>query len=178
MNIHYCLCGTATENRTCLNEKCARLDSGNYYLKPECAEFAENKHSVLTSSWFHTTSNPDWHYDVMDADVAVHVGTHKASIDRQRLLSGFSEDCYLFEVGIYTDSTVAPHLSEDLQDGWPTQLGDFEVLSKRNEILRYINEVEDADGISLLLNPHCLYVKSVYVFDEELSDFVLLDGSV
>lgn len=175
-NLVRCICGRnmvsdSSMNEYCNGPACHRGESGSVNVNPE-AERWMDVNNVRNDTWFHVTSNPDWHNAVRDAGVPVHIGSLEASMHRQNTLNGYCEEWFLYEIGIDSDATIANHFTFDIVDDWPHLLdSSFDWVSKRSDFVRYVNEFEAPGSISLYGDPNFLHIKRVLTLDPATREF-------
>ena len=121
------------------------------------ALFADNRH-VYASSWFHSTTNPDWLSSVQNAGQVplVHVGSRMASKQRHSNLrkSGVNEPFYLYETRLNASVSLCDGFVDDDNDDAPKLVG--EVAGPQYDTFgatRYVNAYEHIGSVSLLVNP-------------------------
>jgi len=119
---------------------------------------------VRKASWFHVTTNPNWHSGMSSKNGGetplVHIGSREAALDRMRDMRKWQNDgsqWYLYELKVNPESTVNNGVFEDENDFCPST-----VQAARNSdydgsgVNRYLNVFEGPGTISLVANPRAL----------------------
>lgn len=149
-------------------ESCGHYLGGQFntgaVLARDTIKFFDDE-TVRTTTWFHTTQNPDWEASLSKADRNfVHLGTEKAAEDRCLTLSRDPDAAtYIYELEIDAAAHIHDkvYYEDPYQDDTPSLSSDPDGYSKINfdGVTRYVNEMEDVGSISLLANPKTLRVK-------------------
>ncbi len=103
----------------------------------------ERPSEVLSRTWWHSSDNPSFHSDP-DA-TPIHLGSMEAA-EQRAIAQGYH---FLYEVQLRPEAQVSPNIyieSEHYDPGHATMVA----TAARGEIVRYVNNSEDAGGISIL----------------------------
>lgn len=128
--------------------------------------------TVRSTTWFHTTQNPDWEASLSKADRSfIHLGTEKAAEDRcETLYRDPDSPTYIYELEIDETTPIHSHVcyEDPYQDDTPSLESNPASYTKIDfgGVTRYVNEMEDTGSISLLANPQVLKVKRVRVLSK------------
>jgi hypothetical protein len=128
-----------------------------------------DEETTLTSTWFHSTVNPNWDTELQayqgEDTPMVHLGTMEAATVRMndlQLENSHSSETplkfYIYEVKLLPTMSLSSALADDNNELAPETVADW----RRDQFeeydlfgaTRYVNMYEAAGSISLLANPH------------------------
>ena len=127
-------------------------DLGPTNISHDSKRFLEDK-TVLTSSWYHITTDPEWASNVSETQnlPVIHVGTKNAAEDRLTMISDdlpYDAKVYMYEVRLKPETEFIPEVQGDGND-YQAKLASDRHTSEQGKAVRYVNSWEDAGSISL-----------------------------
>ena len=126
-----------------------------------CGKFSTDA-GVVSSNWFHYTTERDWLETVRAADVWVHVGTRASAeaLREQREDGGKPAYSFMYTLVLETPQIAAQTATD--WNRWPTYTTENRVnggaLQPGTDVVRYVNRWEEPGEISLLVKPEVLQV--------------------